>query len=86
MNPPFGVKKRSADRIFLERAFVISDVIYSIHLANKGVNNFISRFIRNFDWKIDNIFPFNMILEKSFEFHRHKKKKINVNLYRFIKK
>ncbi|MFX1338057.1 MAG: METTL5 family protein [Promethearchaeota archaeon] len=85
MNPPFGVKKKSADRIFLERAFAISDIIYSIHLANKGVNNFISKFIRKFNWKIDYILPFNMILVKSFEFHKHKNKEINVNLYRFIK-
>jgi putative methylase len=86
MNPPFGVKKRSADRIFLERAFAISDIIYSIHLANKGVNNFISKFSRKNNWKIDHILPFNMILEKSFEFHRYKKKMIDVNLYRFIRK
>ena len=85
MNPPFGVKKRTADRIFLERAFQISDIIYSIHLANKGVNNFISSFIRKYKWKIDYILPFNMILEKSFEFHKQKKKKIDVNLYRLIK-
>lgn len=86
MNPPFGVKKRWADRIFLERAFSYSDNIYSIHLANKKVDNFISNFITKFNWKIDYILPFNMILEKSFEFHKQKKKMIDVNLYRFIRK
>ena len=86
MNPPFGVKKRSADRIFLERAFAFSNIVYSIHLANKGVHNFISNFIRKYNWKIDYVLPFNMILERSFQFHEQKKKKINVNLYRFIKK
>jgi len=86
MNPPFGVKKRTADRIFLERAFTFSNIVYSIHLANKGVHNFISNFIRKYNWKIDYVLPFNMILERSFQFHEQKKKKINVNLYRFIKK
>ena len=86
MNPPFGVQKESADRIFLERAFSFSNVIYSIHLANKKVHNFISNFIRKYNWKIDYVLPFNMILEKTFEFHQLKKKKINVNLYRIIKK
>lgn len=86
MNPPFGVKKRTADRIFLERAFAFSNIVYSIHLANKGVHNFISNFIRKYNWKIDYVLPFNMILERSFQFHEQKKKKINVNLYRFIKK
>ncbi len=86
MNPPFGVKKRTADRIFLERAFAFSNIVYSIHLANKGVHNFISNFIRKYNWKIDYVLPFNMILERTFQFHEQKKKKINVNLYRFIKK
>ena len=86
MNPPFGVKKRTADRIFLERAFAFSNIVYSIHLANKGVHNFISNFIRKYNWKIDYVLPFNMILERSFQFHEQKKKKINVNLYRFIEK
>ncbi len=86
MNPPFGVQKRTADRIFLKRAFTFSDVIYSIHLAHNEVHNFISSFIRKYNWKIDYVLPFKMVLEKTFEFHQYKKKKIDVNLYRFIKK
>ena len=43
MNPPFGVKKRMADRIFLEKSFSFSDVIYSIHLAGeKRLNSSLS--------------------------------------------
>ncbi len=85
MNPPFGVKKRTIDRFFLERAFSFSDIIYSIHLANKKVHNFISNFIRKYKWEIDYVLPFNMILERTFQFHKQKKKKINVNVYRFTK-
>ena len=33
MNPPFGVKKKAADRVFLLRAFSFSHFVYSIHLA-----------------------------------------------------
>lgn len=86
MNPPFGVKKKTADRIFLECAFSFSDIIYSIHLDNKKVHNFISDFVRKNNWLIDFVLPFDMILERSFQFHKYKTKKINVNLYRFIKK
>ncbi len=34
-NPPFGAQKsgRGADRIFLEKAIAISEVVYSIHLS-----------------------------------------------------
>ncbi len=86
MNPPFGVQTKFADRIFLKKAFKFSDIVYSIHLANKKVFNFISTYINKLGWKIDNLLPFNMILEKTFPFHTQKTKKIDVHIYRFIKK
>ena len=85
MNPPFGVKKRTADRIFLEKAFSFSNVVYSIHLAGEKVFRFISKFVERFNWHIDNFFPYNMILERSFQFHTKKTKYIDVNVFRFIK-
>lgn len=30
-NPPFGVQKRGADRIFLEKALQVADAVYSLH-------------------------------------------------------
>ncbi|TET56558.1 MAG: DNA methylase [Promethearchaeota archaeon] len=86
MNPPFGVQTKFADRIFLKKAFKFSDIVYSIHLANKKVFNFISTYINKLGWKIDNVLPFNMTLEKTFPFHTQKTKKIDVHIYRFIKK
>jgi len=86
MNPPFGVQTRSADRIFLEKAFSFSDIVYSIHLAGEKVQTFISNYIQKFDWIIDNNFPFRMVLERSFPFHSQKTKLIDVNVYRFTKK
>lgn len=86
MNPPFGVQTKFADRIFLKKAFNFSDIVYSIHLANKKVFDFISTYTNKLGWKIDNVLPFNMILEKTFPFHTQKTKKIDVHIYRFIKK
>jgi len=85
MNPPFGVKKRTADRIFLEKAFSFSNVVYSIHLAGEKTFRFISKFAERFNWHIDNYFPYNMILERSFQFHTKKAKNIDVNVFRFVK-
>ena len=45
MNPPFGVQTRSADRIFLEKAFSFSDVVYSIHLSGEKTRKFIKSYI-----------------------------------------
>ncbi|MFX0025328.1 MAG: METTL5 family protein [Candidatus Hermodarchaeota archaeon] len=85
MNPPFGVQKNRADRLFLQKAFEFSDVVYSIHLANQKVHKFILSFIKDFNWHVDYYFPFKLKLEKSFEFHTQKTKEIDVNIYRFIK-
>lgn len=84
MNPPFGVQAKSADRAFLEKAFAFSDIVYSIHLAGEKTRNFMRRFIKKFNWRIDNIIPYNMVLEKTFPFHSHKRKKIEVDVYRFV--
>jgi putative methylase len=86
MNPPFGVQIKFADRAFLGKAFYFSDVVYSIHQSNPKVHKFISNYIKRFNWKIDNVLPFTMVLERTFPFHTQKTKKINVLVYRFIKK
>jgi len=86
MNPPFGVQKKAADRPFLAKAFSFSDVVYSIHLEGEKIQNFITNYIKKFNWKIDNILPFTLLLEKSFKFHTQKTRKIDVSVYRFIKK
>ncbi|MFX0175317.1 MAG: METTL5 family protein [Candidatus Hodarchaeota archaeon] len=85
MNPPFGVKKKKADRIFLEKAFSFSSVIYSIHLANEEVSKFIRRYIKKYNWSVNYIFPLKLTLERSFHFHKKRVKNIDVNIYRFTK-
>ena len=85
MNPPFGVQTSKADRLFLKQAFKLSDVIYSIHITNEKVQNFILSYSSKFNWKVEYSLPFNMVLEKSFYFHTKKRKQIDVTIYRFIK-
>ncbi len=86
MNPPFGVQKKTADRYFLAKAFSISHVVYSIHLANPNVHQFISTYIKKYKWAIDYVFPYHLKLNKTYEFHKQKTKSINVNIYRFKRK
>jgi len=86
MNPPFGVKHKHADRAFLKKAFSFSDVVYSIHLAGEKNHQFIMNYVNKFNWRVDHVLPFTMILEKSFDFHTQKVKNIDVNVYRFVKK
>lgn len=85
-NPPFGVQKRTADRFFLQKAFSFSDVVYSIHLANQKVHQFLRKFIKKFNWEIDYVFPFHLKLDRTYEFHEQKTKAVKVNIYRFKRK
>ncbi|MBN1800094.1 MAG: methyltransferase [Candidatus Lokiarchaeota archaeon] len=86
MNPPFGVQKRNADRVFLKTAFSFSKVVYSIHLTGEKTRKFISNFADKLGWTVDYIVPFNMLLERAYSFHKERVKKIDVMIYRFIKK
>jgi len=85
-NPPFGVQKKTADRFFLQKAFSFSDVVYSIHLANQKVHQFLTKFIKKFNWEIDHVFPFQLKLKRTYEFHKQKTKSVDVNVYRFKRK
>lgn len=85
-NPPFGVQKKKADRFFLQKAFSFSDVVYSIHLANQEVHQFLMSFIKKFNWVIDYVFPFQLKLDRTYEFHKQKTKSVDVNIYRFKRK
>ena len=86
MNPPFGIQKENADRIFLKKAFSFSNVIYSIHAASDKVQKFIDNYAKQHNWQIDYFLPYSIALDKAFPFHTHSRKKIDVVVYRFIKK
>lgn len=86
MNPPFGVQKKTADRSFLAKAFSISNVVYSIHLSNPKVHQFILAYVKKYNWAVDYVFPYQLSLSKTYKFHEHKTKSVEVNIYRFKRK
>ena len=84
MNPPFGVKKRGADIVFLGKAFECAEVVYSLHkIEGKG-------FLGNF--ALENYFndtllaEYDFPLRKSKAWHRKKVHYVRVGLWRFEKK
>jgi len=83
MNPPFGAQRRNrhADRIFLEKAFEIAPVVYSIH--NVGSEPF----LRSFVPPVAIVrFPVAFPLKRRFWFHKKEKKFIEVDIYRMERK
>lgn len=80
-NPPFGTKTRHADKIFLEKAFSISRIVYSFHKTS--TLRFIQAISRDYNFKITNSFNFKFPLKKNQKFHKKDIQRIEVSCYRF---
>ncbi len=79
MNPPFGVKTRHADKIFLEKAVKIAKTIYSFHKSeSKG---FIQAFSKDNGFELKETIDFSWPLKQTMGFHRRKIKRINVSCF-----
>jgi len=83
MNPPFGSQNPKADRPFLMKAFEISDVIYSIHLAKEEVRRFIGAFVNDNGFKITHRLTLDFEIPAQFFFHKKRLERIKVDIYRF---
>lgn len=83
MNPPFGTIKEHADKEFLEKAFSIGDVIYSIHKSeSKG---FIEAFSRDKGFRLDRIWTYEFGIKKSHIMHKKDNYKVNIIAVRLEK-
>jgi len=78
MNPPFGIKKRHADRAFLEKALEVGDVIYTIHSAGSRV--FVEKFIS--PSRVTDYMELKIPMKKIYKFHRKDVRYIDVELFR----
>ena len=69
MNPPFGAQKSNnkADRKFLEKAFEISSVIYSLHLKKTFV--FLEKMIKALGGDITHHKAYTFPIKWMFDFH-----------------
>ncbi|MBI2670954.1 methyltransferase [Candidatus Woesearchaeota archaeon] len=78
-NPPFGVQKVHSDKIFLEKAFKISNKIYTIHKIES--QEFMKSISQDNNFKINGILKLNFPLKKTMHFHRKKKYNVNVGCW-----
>ncbi|MHA1652493.1 MAG: METTL5 family protein [Candidatus Thorarchaeota archaeon] len=81
-NPPFGVKKRGADLVFLRKALSIARVTYSIHLAGEKNRQFLTRNIEKLGGIVTQVETFEFPIRRLFEFHRKERHMTRVDLYR----
>jgi putative methylase len=81
MNPPFGIKVRHVDRIFLKKALEVGKIVYSFHKSDS--KRFLKSFSKDNGFKITNVFDFNWPLKATMKHHTRKVKRIGVSCFRF---
>ena len=81
-NPPFGTKRRHADRIFLEKALELGKKIYSLHNNGyKKTREFLTNFIEKRGGKVKKIIKYKFTIPHLFPFHEKPRKSYYVDLY-----
>jgi len=82
-NPPFGIKTKHADKVFLEKAFEICNLVYSFHKSES--KSFISKFSMENNFKISDVWDFNFPLKATQRYHTRKIRRIKVSCFRIVK-
>ncbi|NPA84581.1 MAG: hypothetical protein GXO07_01080 [Crenarchaeota archaeon] len=80
MNPPFGTKRRGADREFLSAALEIADVVYTIQPA--GAAGAVAALARERGFRCEVLAGYRMLLPQLYSFHKSRKRRTEVALYR----
>jgi len=83
MNPPYGTRTSHADTRFLEKAFQLAPVAYSIHKS--ATRDFLVRFMKRSDRQVDQVRSMRMEIPHLFEFHEKKRETVEVDLYRILR-
>lgn len=83
-NPPFGTKLEHADRIFLEKAFMITNLIYSMH--KYSTKEFIEAIAHANNFQITHFYRYEFPIKATFKFHEKPVVKIDVGLWRLEKR
>jgi len=79
-NPPFGTKDEHADKRFLEKAFSVADVVYSMHKYSTA--KFIEAICKDYKFKITEIWRYEFPIKAVFKFHEKPVKFIDVAVWR----
>lgn len=82
MNPPYGTRMVHEDVKFLDKAFELANVVYTIHKSS--TRDYLIRHAEKSHRKIDSVRRMNMNIPHLFEYHTRKWKSVEVDLYRII--
>ena len=81
-NPPFGIKEKNADRLFLVKALECGKKIYSLHKNGlKKTRDFLTALAEENGGKVLQVVKFKFVIPYMFKFHRKPKVSYSVDLY-----
>lgn len=81
-NPPFGVHKKGADKIFLKKGLELGKVLYSFH--NPNTREFVMSCISKLGGTVTDLVTVDFLLPRSYGFHKKEKKETRVDIYRIL--
>ncbi|MDP1694854.1 MAG: METTL5 family protein [Candidatus Woesearchaeota archaeon] len=79
-NPPFGVQKEHADKVFLEKAMQLANVIYTIHKVES--QRFLTSLSTDHNFTITHFWKANFVLKKTQTFHHKEHYTVPVGIWR----
>ena len=82
-NPPFGTKEKHADKEFLEKAFSIGMVVYTLHKST--TKGFVEAIAKDHDFKVAGFKEYDFPLKATYEHHKKKIERIKVGMWRLLK-
>jgi putative methylase len=82
MNPPYGTRLPHLDLRFLERAFELAPVSYSIHKSS--TREFLKRMVERKDRRVDEVRSMSLEIPHLFSFHQKRSERVEVDIYRIL--
>jgi putative methylase len=82
MNPPYGTRSPHLDVQFLEQAFELAPILYSIHKSS--TRDFLRRAIERRNRRVDAVRSMSLEIPHLFPFHQKKWENVEVDLYRIL--
>ncbi len=79
-NPPFGTKEKHIDKLFLEKAFSLAPIVYSMH--KYSTRTFVEAVSRDYQFTITDFWRFEFPLKAQFDFHKKRVLAVDVGLWR----
>ena len=79
-NPPFGIKNPHADKAFLEAAFKVSPLIYSLHKTES--KTFIEKVSRDNSFRVIEVKNYNFPLKQTMSYHTRKIQRIEASCFK----